>query len=111
MGVAGIDFCLFFLLPRLCLSNLHFSPVLRGNIFIYAAGTEALSPLTLVSSNSWKRKYLMAVVFLLRNEMQCLVCRWNLLSHVGQRAVVMVFRPLCNQAGAVCEGSQSGLCS
>lgn len=72
MGVAGIDFCLFFLLPRLCLSNLHFSPVLRGNIFIYAAGTEALSPLTLVSSNSWKRKYLMAVVFLLRNEMQCL---------------------------------------
>lgn len=72
MGVAGNDFCLFFLLPRLCLSNLHFSPVLRGNIFIYAAGTEALSPLTLVSSNSWKRKYLMAVVFLLRNEMQCL---------------------------------------
>lgn len=47
---------LFFLLPRPCLSNLHFSPVLCGNILIYAAGAEAFFVLTLLSLNLWKRK-------------------------------------------------------
>lgn len=51
--------CLFFLLPRPCLSNLHFSSVLSGNILIYAAGAEVLSVLTLLSLNLWKRKSLM----------------------------------------------------
>ena len=65
--------CLFFLLPRPCLSNLHFSPVLRGNIFICTAGAEALFVVTLLSLNLWKRKSLMAAVCLLLDETWCLI--------------------------------------
>lgn len=65
--------CLFFLLPRPCLSNLHFSPVLCGDILIYAAGAEALFVLTLLWLKLWKGKSLLVAVLLLLDEMWCLI--------------------------------------